>query len=903
MRRFLILLAFASMAANAVAQPSSSGLARAGSAASPTAPGGVPSPESFLGHAVGEDRRLAPYPKVLEYLDLVASASDRVSIEEAGTSTDGQRMPIVVLTSAANQGRLERYRQIARSLARPDLAPVASKAELESLLDEGRAIALVTCTIHSTEVGCTQMAMEFIHDVATTSDAEQLGWLDEVIVLLMPSINPDGQILVVDWYEKYLGTPFEGGQMPWLYQRYVGHDNNRDFYMLTQKETRVVNQVLYHRWFPQVFLDEHQMGSTGPRMFVPPQTDPLDPEVHSLVFRQADLLGTNMSYRLEESGKRGVGHDMIFDSYWPGGTRNTAWWKNVTGLLTEVASARIATPIHIDPSELRGGGKGFPEYGRRANYPSPWPGGWWRLRDIVDYERIATWALVETLAENRRDFLGNIRTMATEAITRGAQEEPYAWILPPGQHDAVAARRLIELLLEHGVEVQRAVTPVTVGAATYPVDTMVIPADQAYRPFLMTMLNPQRYPEVRQEVGGPIISPYDVTSWSLPLALGVDLVEAKSPLVGDRQAIAAPVESRLPIVEASGGFLVSHRDDSSTTLTNRLLDLDVAIYWLQEPTTHGEVGALWIPPGETELGTLQDLADELHLAVESLTVPPQSSGWRVHSPRVGLYKPWNASMDEGWTRFLFETYGFTLQSLSTQDVREGGFGRDLEVVVLPDVSPDVLAYGESQDPDDQRLRSQLPPPYTGGLDSSLDRSRLGSERLRGFVERGGTVVALDSACAYAIDVFELPLIDEFLSSNPVTAPGTSLRILVDTSQPLGFGLRPEEAAYFASSPGFRTSPTDARFERQVIARYPDNVADLLLSGYLDGGEQLERRPAMVDYRLGEGRVILIGFRAQHRAQTVRTFKLLFNSLYVGSLEAVSDVAADAGLPGAPSDAR
>ena len=220
---------------------------------------------------------------------------------------------------------------------------------------------------------------------------------------------------------KWLGTEYEGGRMPWLYHHYVGHDNNRDFYALTQKETQVVNDVLYHRWFPQVFLDEHQMGSTGPRMFVPPQTDPLDPEVHSLVFRMADGIGTNMSRRLEENGKTGVGHNMIFDSYWPGGTRNTAWWKNVTGLLTEVASARIATPIYIDPGELRGGGKGLPEYGRRSNFPSPWPGGWWRLRDIVEYELVATWAFLEAVAEDRNHILTNVDRMARDAIERGNQ--------------------------------------------------------------------------------------------------------------------------------------------------------------------------------------------------------------------------------------------------------------------------------------------------------------------------------------------------------------------------------------------------------------------------------------------------------------------------------------------------
>ncbi|MEE8137481.1 MAG: M14 family zinc carboxypeptidase [Thermoanaerobaculia bacterium] len=249
---------------------------------------------------------------MLEYLRLVDATSERVALKLAGRSTLDNEMVVVVLTSAENQKRLGRYRQIARQLANPD---EIGEEEAGRLIDEGKVAVLVTCTIHSTEVGCTQMAMEFVHEFATTRDPEKVAWMEDVMVLLMPSVNPDGQVLVIDWYEKYLGTEYEGGEMPWLYHHNVGHDNNRDFYMLTQKETRVVNEVLYHRWFPQVFVDEHQMGSLGPRMFVPPQTDPLAPEVHSLIFRQADLIGTHMAFRLEEAGKRGVGHNMIYDSY------------------------------------------------------------------------------------------------------------------------------------------------------------------------------------------------------------------------------------------------------------------------------------------------------------------------------------------------------------------------------------------------------------------------------------------------------------------------------------------------------------------------------------------------------------------------------------------------------------
>ncbi|MBT8213567.1 MAG: peptidase M14, partial [Acidimicrobiia bacterium] len=482
----------------------------------------VITPEEAFGHPVGADRKLAPYPKVLEYLEHVAPASDRVSIDRAGRSTLGNEMWTVVLTSPANQERLDRLRDISRQLAQGvELAPGAADA----LFGEGKVLALVTCTIHSNEVGCTQMAAEFVHEFATTEDPQRLAWMDDVVLLLMPSINPDGQVMIVDWYEKHLGTEFEGGRMPWLYQTYVGHDNNRDFYMLTQKETQVVNDVLYHRWFPQVFVDEHQMGSNSVRMFVPPQTDPLAAEIHSLIFRQADLIGTNMSYRLEEAGKLGVGHNMIYDSYWPGGTRNTAWWKNVTGLLTEVASVQIASPIYIDPGELVGGRKGFPEYKRRANFPSPWPGGWWRLGDIVEYELIATWALLESCSQYREEILRNFHRMSREAVEAGKNQSPWAWIVAPDQHDPVAAGLLVDLLLRHGVEVHTASEELTVGRTTYPAGTPVIVAAQPYRAFLLAMLRSQRYPEIRPHVNGPIISPYDVTSWSLPISMGVEVIE------------------------------------------------------------------------------------------------------------------------------------------------------------------------------------------------------------------------------------------------------------------------------------------------------------------------------------------------------------------------------------------
>src|SRR5215469_10907405 len=413
----------------------------------------VPTPSEFLKFEVGADRKLADYRQISSYFKALAAASQgRMEIEILGKTTLGEEMFISIISTPENLRNKARYQEIARKLADPR---GLTRQQIDGLTQEGKMIFLLTCNIHSSEIGSSQMAMEWAYKLVTAQDEETKHRLNDAIVLLVPSLNPDGQIMITEWYRKYLGTKYEGGPMPYLYHHYVGHDNNRDWYMLTQIETKNVNRMVYHEWFPQFWLDEHQMGTNGPRIYIPPNADPVAKLVNPLVHRGNNLMGAAMGWRLEEAGKSGVIYGYSFDAYWPGGTRNTGWWKNMYGVLTEAASARIATPLDISPTELQGGVKGLITYEQQINFPNPWPGGMWRLRDIMDYELLVSDAALETVSKYRQEMLRGSATMAMQAVQTADANQ--FWRIPiDDQRDPNTATRLAALMMEHGVEVRLA---------------------------------------------------------------------------------------------------------------------------------------------------------------------------------------------------------------------------------------------------------------------------------------------------------------------------------------------------------------------------------------------------------------------------------------------------------------
>ena len=858
------------------------------SPASPVSPAPAPpagareiTPESFLGFPVGADRKVADYGQINRYFEALDRASDRVALDTLGRTTLGRPLVMAVISSPANLRGQERWRSLARQLADPRGLP---PEEAERLISEGKVILLVTCSIHSTEIGASQMSMEWAWDLATSEDPDVRRQLDDVILLLVPSLNPDGTDLVVDWYRKYLGTPFEGGRMPWLYHPYAGHDDNRDWFMLNLAETKLLNGVLHHTWFPQVYLDEHQMGQTAPRIFVPPYADPVTPLVHPLQWRLTDLMGTDMALRLEQARKRGVIHSYLFDAYWPGGTKNTACLKNVIGLLTEVASCRVATPVSVDPNELSGGAKGLPDYRAQASFPNPWPGGRWRLRDIVDYELIASNSLLETCSRRRAEILRAGYEMGLEATARGRSEPPYAYIIRPDQRDPAAAQRMIEILRENGLEARQAAEDfVTSEGRRFPKGSVVFLAAQPYRPFLLEMMERQRYPEVRQSPDAKdIYRPYDVTAWTLPLMMGVNCTrtdgafEAKLPVLD-----GAPWPMGRAHGQAGACWAVPAASSAAVPFVNRLLARGVKVEWAMQPFT---ADTLAFPPG-TFLVPAEALPEahaagyEPEVDLFGLAARPAIQLGTLRSPRLGLYKPWVASEDEGWTRLVLEQNGFRYTSLDNAAVKTRKLRARFDVIVLPNLPKDIIVEGRRKPEDGPAYQEPLPPPYAGGI------GKEGVAGLKEFVEQGGTLVCLSASSALPIEEFNLPVRDVTAKLKPAefSVPGALVNLRVENTLPLGFGLPEQCVAFCTGGPVFATSVPGSGSGRVVVARYPSYEDQVVASGWAQGAELMTGRAAVVEVDLGSGHVVLFGPRVQHRAQMVGTYRLLFNALYLGAM--------------------
>ncbi len=749
-------------------------------AASPlTAQRPVPAPAAVLGFAPGTERRLVPWDSLVRYFQALDAASDRVSVRTLGRTTNGNPFIVAFISSPANLARLGVLRTIQQRLADP--RTVRDSVEAARLVAQGKTFVLMTSSIHSTEVGGFFSPLEVAYRLATAPSADERAILDRVVVMLVPSLNPDGVDIVSRWYNQTLGTSAEGTSPPELYHPYVGHDNNRDWYAFSQVETRLVVDSLYGVWKPQVTMDIHQQGSNGARMFIPPYLDPVEPNVDPILVQAVNALGAEIARRMTTAGFLGISINSTYDAWTP--ARAYQHYHGAVRILTETASAQLATPISVPFDSIR------PQAGvdpRTAswNFVAPWTGGRWTLADIVRYQTAGAMGMLDHVARNADQWRWTSYRVL-ERASRGWDGWPYAFLIPTANQDQVALNAMLEVMRRGQVEVRQILQPVVVGGERFTPGSYVIVLRQPYAAFAKALLERQAYPDLREYPGGPPKRPYDVTAHTLPLLFGVRVVTVTDSLP---TALSAPSSPPAPAFRAPG------------------------------------------------------------------------FGRGV---RLGLYSSYAASMDEGWTRFIFDTWGVPYESVTDSVIRSGNLGGRFDAIILPDQSPRQIAEGLSA--------RRYPARYAGGIGTP------GIQALRDFVDGGGTLITFNEASQFAIGALDLPVTDVLAtaSSRDFYAPGSIFRIRFDPEHPLAEGMGEESIAWFEAGPAFDVrDPSRAR----IVARYPATASDVLLSGWVLGAGQIAGKGALVEVRRGRGRVVLFGFRPQYRAQSLATYPLLFNAI-------------------------
>ena len=746
----------------------------------------IPAPKDTLGWTPGDDRKLASWAQTVDYFKKLDAASDRVQFQEIGKTTMGAPFVYATISSPENLRNLDKYKKINAQLADPRTFKSRDKFA-ERLIDEGKTIVLITCGIHSTEVGGYLSSMLIAHRLASSNEPEIQKILEKTIVLLVPSLNPGGVDIVNNWYQKTLGTPYEGTDPPELYHKYVGHDNNRDWYAFTQVETQLTVDKIHNVWHPQIVHDIHQQGQNGSRIFMPPYMQPVEPNVPKQIVEGYTELGNAMAADLRSKGFQGITTNSTYDAWTP--ARAYSHYHGGVRILSETASARLATPVTVKFENLRvPSDDGYDPKVESANFGPVWKGGEWHIRDITNYMTTGAFSLMNHAADNREKWLSRFYLIGKEAVRPRKQGELAGYVMERGTSEHTIA----DIFTKAGVEVQSA-RSIRSGVAP----AILIKAQQPYFAFAKSLLERQTYPDLLDGSGHPI-SPYDVTAHTLPLLMSAEVRPIYSNVLGAR-----------------------------------------------------------LKPGEW-MGRIQPFESEC----------PNKFNY-------GLYRSDVPSMDEGWTRWVSETYDYLMPNFSTKcrmsvdnsEIR-GGNIKGLNVIIFPDQSANQILNGYA--------KGSMPDEYTGGV------GKEGVENLKKFVENGGTLIFLNRASNFAIEQFNLPVKDvtRGLQRKDFYIPGSILRTELDTANPIAKGMPQQSIAWFENSPAFeiQTDPLALTKNFRIIATYPKDPKQILLSGWALGAEKIAGKAALVEFAIGKGKIVLFGFRPQYRGQSLATFPLLFNAI-------------------------
>ena len=803
----------------------------------------VPRPEAVIGFKPGTDYKLLDYEELYKYFQALGKASGRIRLVEIGKTSEGRPHLMALLSSEENLKNLDKFKEINRKLALGE----ATREEASRLVKEGKVFVWIDSSMHATEVAPAQHAPELAYKFLTDESEETRRIRDKVILVQVPSTNPDGMTMVSHWYRQNVGTPYEMAPIPFLYQKYAGHDNNRDWFMLNLPETRNLTRQLFRELYPQIVYNQHQIAPFPARIFIPPYGEPLNPNIPASVMEGINMIGTAMRERLHAENKPGAISYTGFDAWWNGGLRTVPAFHNMHGILTETAGYGYATPHDYKPSEIGNTfPHGIPTRFPTVFYPLPWMGGRWALKDAMDYMLTVDWAILDLASARSEHFLHKAWQLAADNI---ANKGHYGYIISPKQRDPHAAAGLVDRLQQAGITVDVLSQELSLNGKTYPEGSYVLRTQQAFRGYLVDLLEPQKYPELRSGQTGPTKRPYDLAGWTLSYQMGVDV---------DR------IDKALP--------------DSA-----KLRRLDRVTY--PEPTwEHTDSASFLKTAAELKRGT------SLYWSADGkASTAPSGAAWKLKTPRVAVYEPYTANMDAGWTMWLLDNFQIPYTALKNEDVQKGGLKSRFDTIILAQQTAQSILHGTKAGESGFRSEGQQRPEFTGGIGLK------GLLELEEFVKAGGTLLAFDTATQLPLQNFPIGVRglltpntgrDEEASPNAYYAPGSLIRINVDAKSPLAFGMREESVAMTTGGQAFEVTmlPEANTGDRavKVIARYASK--DLLASGWLSGERQVLGKPIVVEARMGKGSVVLYGFRPQFRGQPYGTFKLVLNALYLASAE-------------------
>lgn len=827
----------------------------------------IPAPSDFFGVMPGTDRTILHWEKICEYFDLLAKESGRIKVIDMGPSTEGNRFLQVIITSEENMANLEEYRQNSLKIADPR---GLSEDAITKLVNESKAVCVQSMSLHAIEIGGTQMSPLLAYELVTSENEDIKAIRDNVIFVMVPCFNPDGEIMVHDWYYSTMDTPYEGCNYPKLYHKYTGHDNNRDAFAHNIIESKYMGDILFKQWMPQSYQDHHHMGSYGARLFIAPYKDPVRPYTSPLIWRELQWYGANMAVRLEEQGFDGISNGSQFPGWGHYGYHWITNSHNICGMLSESANCKLATPLYIHPNQLKGDGDiVHPEYEQTTTFPNPWKGGWWRLADIVGRQHSIAISQLLAMAKNRKQVLNSMTEKALRQSAAGATNPINSFIISANQFDSGSARKLVDILLGQGIHLFRAEEDFVANSVFYPKDSIIVPLAQPKYGVIMNLLSKTTYPNNLFTQKNGAVTAFDTATDTVAEYMGVDCKPAMAEINCLCELLEQNTFEPTPVPQAVG-YVLSARNNDNYHAVNLLLKADYPVYRIDACPYKD-----FYVEGKTE--DLAPIFQEAKATFRTVDKPYEPMT-EIKPAKVGLYQRYyTGNADEGWNRLVLENFAFDYTTLLDEDIINGKLA-DFDVLILP-TDEEAMLFGPKYFENDPRLDTLLqwvgkqPPQYQSGL------GKEGTAAIKSFVQKGGTLLAYNKACDYAISALGLKVTNVLkgVSLSEFNTHGSTLHVQMDTDSVTGYGMPKDALILHWDGPAFEIKEKFDAETYRYHATFPES--NILESGLLVGEKKIAGKGAIVEASCGNGKAVLYGYCPLHRAQTHGTFKTVFNHLY------------------------